>query len=186
MSPLNRVSRRLTCRKARISVLSWTERWSVLCVIGPGSKKSRHQPSCRGRFWTAMIPGLERIEEPLFSPSANEKALVLRQRHPRYVTSIDAGTNTIRIGKQDDLLASEVLASSANWIAFESPPLGICAGAQMRYRHDAAPGIILQVENNRIRFRFDRPQRALTPGQSLVLYDGDLVLGGGIIDKALP
>ena len=121
-----------------------------------------------------------------FFTVGQRKGLGVAAASPRYVTSIDADTNTIRIGSPDDLLASEVLASSANWIAFESPPPELCAGAKMRYRHDAAPGMILPVENNRIRFRFDRPQRALTPGQSLVLYDGDLVLGGGIIDKALP
>ena len=77
-------------------------------------------------------------------------------------------------------------ASAANWIAVETPVAGMRAGAKMRYRHDAASGELLDAPEGRIRFRFDEPQRAVTPGQSLVLYDGDLVLGGGIIDAAIP
>ncbi|OGG46452.1 MAG: tRNA 2-thiouridine(34) synthase MnmA [Candidatus Handelsmanbacteria bacterium RIFCSPLOWO2_12_FULL_64_10] len=105
---------------------------------------------------------------------------------PLYVIDIEPETNTVRVGGQDDLLAREVTASAANWIAVETPVAGMRAGAKMRYRHDAASGELLDAPEGRIRFRFDEPQRAVTPGQSLVLYDGDLVLGGGIIDAAIP
>lgn len=105
---------------------------------------------------------------------------------PLYVIGIEPESNTIRVGGKDDLLAREVLASSVNWIPVVSPAPGARAEAKMRYRHDAAPGELLEAPDGCLRFRFDEPQRAVTPGQSLVLYEGDLVLGGGIIDAAIP
>jgi tRNA-specific 2-thiouridylase len=105
---------------------------------------------------------------------------------PLYVIDIEPETNRVRVGGQDDLLTREATASSANWIACETPEPGTRAEAKMRYRHDAAPGVILSCRDRGLRFRFDAPQRAVTPGQSLVLYDGDLVIGGGIIDAAIP
>ena len=120
-----------------------------------------------------------------FYTVGQRRGLGVAAPEPRYVIAIDPARNAIRVGGTEELLACEVAASSANWIAGEGPSPGTRAEAKMRYRHDASPGTLLACADGNIRFRFDEPQRAITPGQSLVLYQGERLLGGGIIDSAL-
>ena len=103
---------------------------------------------------------------------------------PLYVTNIDAARNRIVVGEQDDLLSKEFTAAGVNWVAFDELGESVRAEVRVRYRHQPAEATITPSENNRVRVKFDEPQRAITPGQATVFYRGDEVVGGGWITKA--
>ena len=109
------------------------------------------------------------------------KGLGIALGEPMFVHSKCAESNTITLCKNDMLFSTTLEAHSINLIAcdFISSPLRVTAKA--RYRHEAAPATVLQTDDDTIRVEFDLPVRAITPGQSVVLYDGDTVIGGGII-----
>ena len=99
-----------------------------------------------------------------------------------FVLKIDAEKNTVTLGTEDLLFSRELTASRFNWICGEPPSGGISCLGRIRYRHREQPAKAYPLSDGRVRVVFDEPQRAITPGQSVVLYDGDEVLGGGIID----
>lgn len=103
---------------------------------------------------------------------------------PVYVTRIDPERNTLRVGGWDDLLGSELMARDVHWIAVEEPIEPIRAEVQIRYRHVPAPALVSPEDHGTVRVCFDLPQRAIAPGQSVVFYQGDTVLGGGVIECA--
>ncbi len=98
-----------------------------------------------------------------------------------YVTALDAETGTVTVGPREALERTTLTASSVNWIS--APPVdGQRVGAQIRHRHPEAPARVWPLAEARARLEFDAPQTAVAPGQAVVLYDGDAVLGGGWID----
>lgn len=102
-----------------------------------------------------------------------------------YVTKIDPTANTVTLSDNDALFARTVEADGVNFIPFDRLNAPLRVQAKARYRHAAQPAVVEQIGPDRIRVTFDRPQRAMTPGQAVVLYDGDIVVGGGTIDKVL-
>ena len=104
-------------------------------------------------------------------------------REPMYVVEIRPETRAIVIGPRAELLGRGVVARELNWLA-EAPAVGQCVGVQVRHR--AAPAIaeIVAREGDSIELALDQPVAAITPGQSLVVYDGERVLGGGIIERS--
>ena len=104
--------------------------------------------------------------------------------HPIYVTRIDPSTNTLWVGERNDVLSRELIAGHLNWIAVEQPKAPMRALAQIRSNHEAAPAAITPLDHGNARVRFDTPQWAVTPGQSVVFYEGDMVVGGGIIEAS--
>jgi tRNA-uridine 2-sulfurtransferase len=105
---------------------------------------------------------------------------------PLYVIEIDAPTNRVVVGHQDELLDREFTAAGVNWVAFDKPSAPVRADVRVRYRHPPAPATITQLNNRPqlgVRVVFDEPQRAITPGQAAVFYRGDEVVGGGWIVK---
>jgi len=97
-----------------------------------------------------------------------------------YVTALDATTNTVHIGTADQLLHHEFIVTDLNWISIDPPAEPFSARVQIRYRHSAAPAKVFPGDGG-VRVVFDSPQRAITPGQSAVFYEGEVVLGGGRI-----
>jgi tRNA-specific 2-thiouridylase len=102
---------------------------------------------------------------------------------PVYVTEIDAAANTVTVGRKADLLRRSLTASGATWLV-DSPTAPIRAHAQIRYSHAAAPALVSPTSQGGVNVRFDEAQPAITPGQAVVFYDNDRVLGGGWIDSA--
>ena len=98
-----------------------------------------------------------------------------------YVTGIDPESNTVTIGSNDDLMKTTLYARKVNLIAMERIETPLRCSAKIRYRHKEQPCTVTQPEEDLLKVVFDEPQRAITPGQSVVLYDGDVVLGGGVI-----
>jgi tRNA-specific 2-thiouridylase len=109
------------------------------------------------------------------------RGIGIADERPLYVISVDAPTNRVTVGSQDELLSSEFTAAGVNWIAIEEPSEPVSADVRVRYRHTAAPATITALLNQRARVVFDEPQRAITPGQATVFYRDDEVVGGGWI-----
>ncbi|HKQ49453.1 MAG TPA: tRNA 2-thiouridine(34) synthase MnmA [Phycisphaerae bacterium] len=101
--------------------------------------------------------------------------------HPIYVTDLDAATATVTVGPQASVLAERASASQMSWL-IERPAAAFRAEVRIRYNHEAAPGAVEPLPEDRVEVRFDEPQWAITPGQAMVIYRGDEVLGGGWID----
>lgn len=100
---------------------------------------------------------------------------------PLYVLGIDAVKNRVMVGEQDELFSSEFIAAGVNWVAYDDPRSSVEARVRIRYRHTEAPARITPLAEGRARVVFAEPQRAITPGQATVFYDGDEVVGGGWI-----
>ena len=100
-----------------------------------------------------------------------------------YVVGIDADQGSVTVGPREALERTELTASAVNWIAGTPPPPGARATAQIRYRHREAAVSITPLPDNRVRAVFDEPQHAVAPGQAVVFYHHDTVLGGGWIEN---
>jgi tRNA-specific 2-thiouridylase len=102
---------------------------------------------------------------------------------PLYVISTDAQSQRVVVGGNDELLVARLVANGVNWISLAGAPAPIRAQVKIRNKH-AAAWATLQAASDplRVEVLFDEPQRAVTPGQGAVFYDGDLVLGGGWIE----
>lgn len=103
---------------------------------------------------------------------------------PRYVCKKDAESNTVVIGKSECLFARRLLATDCNWIAVEKLTAPMRVQAKIRHGHRTQSATLIPDENGTI-VEFDTPQRAISPGQATVWYDGDTVVGGGTIMRAL-
>ncbi|GIW14770.1 MAG: tRNA-specific 2-thiouridylase MnmA [Tepidiforma sp.] len=103
---------------------------------------------------------------------------------PRYVTGIDAERNVVVIGPEEALFADMAEAAEVTWVAGEAPAPGERLEAKARYRAEPAPAELVEAGPGRAVVRFERRQRALTPGQAIAFYRGDEVLGGGTIERA--
>jgi tRNA-uridine 2-sulfurtransferase len=101
---------------------------------------------------------------------------------PLYVLEIDAESGTVTVGPRAALERTTLLASDVNWISIAPPTAWVSISAQIRHRHRPSPGRVRALEHGRAEFAFDAPQSAVTPGQAVVFYDGDIVVGGGWID----
>ena len=112
------------------------------------------------------------------------RGLGLSLPSPMYVLAIDPKANRVILGPSDALFRSELEAEDVQWISGKVPSQPLRCEAQIRYSHKAQPATI-EAEGNRARIVFDEPQRAITPGQAVVLYRGDEVLGGGTILSAV-
>ena len=112
------------------------------------------------------------------------KGLGLSAGIPLYVVDIDAESAVVTVGPRTDLERTTLTASRVNWISGDAPAAAVRAHARIRYRHGEAPATItpVSVEGDRVSVVFDEPQVAITPGQAVVFYDGECVLGGGWID----
>ena len=98
-----------------------------------------------------------------------------------YVTQIDAQNNRIVLGQNQDLFADTLIADQVNYIPFDALTEPMAIQAKIRYAAKPQPGILYPIEDGKAKVVFDQPQRAITKGQAVVFYDGDLVLGGGTI-----
>lgn len=113
------------------------------------------------------------------------KGLNLAMGHPVFVTEIRPKTNEVVIGDSEDVFASALRCSHLNPMSVSGFESGMKVFAKIRYNHKGAPAVIERTGEDELTVRFSEPQRAITPGQAVVFYQGDYVAGGGIIDAAL-
>ncbi|MBI3270844.1 MAG: tRNA 2-thiouridine(34) synthase MnmA [Planctomycetes bacterium] len=107
---------------------------------------------------------------------------------PAYVVQLLPEENVVVVGFGEDLLSAGLVATRSNWVSRGAPELGatVRVAAKIRSHHDPTPATATVLPGGGVRVEFDEPQRAVTPGQAVVLYDGDEVVAGGWIDAALP
>ena len=102
-----------------------------------------------------------------------------------YVVALDPAGNRVIVGEEGEQYRAGLLAERANWVSIPEPAAPFEALARIRSAHHGAEATVEPLASGRLRVRFREPQRAVTPGQAVVLYDGDVVLGGGFIAEAL-
>jgi tRNA-specific 2-thiouridylase len=105
-----------------------------------------------------------------------------------FVVEIEPESRTVVIGPREELLGRGVVAREVNWLV-DAPALGTELSVQIRHRSRPAAGVLVRRDGDEVELALDEPVSAISPGQSMVLYDGDRVLGGGVIERgrrALP
>ncbi len=112
------------------------------------------------------------------------KGLGIALGEPAFVLYKDAEQNRVVLGREEKLFTRRIFAREANWIACEQPPEGLRVSAKTRYSQKEAGAVIHLTEQGFVA-EFDEPQRAATPGQGMVLYDGEVVIGGGTITEGV-
>ena len=113
------------------------------------------------------------------------KGLGLAMGAPVYVCGKDMERNTVTVGPNEALFSDTLIGSGWNWFPFETLAEPIRVSAKARYNQPPQPATVYPLPDGNAKVVFDQPQRALTPGQAVVLYDGDLVIGGGTIAAVL-
>ena len=109
------------------------------------------------------------------------KGLGVASPVPLYVITKDAVRNTLVVGTQEQLGSKELIARDVNWLSGEIPQEPFRAEVKIRYTAKEAEALIMPMEGNQAQVTFDAPQRDITAGQAAVFYQGDTVIGGGII-----
>jgi tRNA-specific 2-thiouridylase len=110
------------------------------------------------------------------------KGLGVSAPAPLYVLKIEAESGQVTVGPRAALEQTALTASGANWIATDAPSGWRPVSAQIRHRHRPATGRVRAIDDDRAEFIFDQPQPAISPGQAVVFYDGNVVVGGAWID----
>ena len=110
------------------------------------------------------------------------KGLGIAFGEPIYVIKKDIESNNIVLGRNPDLFGTKLTATNINLISCDKIIEPMRVKAKIRYNQKEQPATVIQIDENRIEVVFDEPQRAITKGQSVVLYDGDIIVGGGIIE----
>lgn len=113
------------------------------------------------------------------------KGMGIAAPRPLYVVAVDAERNTIVAGENEELYKRRLEATELNWISMEKLGEPRTLRARIRYKHAEAPAKVSPRDEGRVLVEFERAQRAVTPGQAVVFYDGDVVAGGGLIDRVL-
>lgn len=113
------------------------------------------------------------------------KGLGIAAKTPLYVIGLDLAKNQVVVGENKDVFAKELIADDLNWIAVDQIDESIHVTAKIRYGAKEGTAVVQKIGDGAVKVMFDEAQRAVTPGQSVVFYDGDSVIGGGVIVKAL-
>ncbi|MBQ6625576.1 MAG: tRNA 2-thiouridine(34) synthase MnmA, partial [Clostridia bacterium] len=110
------------------------------------------------------------------------KGLGIASTEPYYVIDKDIKNNKVIIGRMEDQFRKSLNVKDVNLIAFDKLDKDLNCNVKIRYKHKETPARLIPIEENKIKVEFSEPQKAITKGQSAVFYDGEYVLGGGIIE----
>ncbi len=113
------------------------------------------------------------------------KGLGIAKGKPLYVTALDDKSNTVYAGYEEDLYRQELIAKDANWISLEVLNKPLPVKAKIRSSHPDTDALIQPESNGTLRVTFVAPQKSLTPGQMVVFYDEDVLVGGAVIERVL-
>ncbi|MFH1625068.1 MAG: tRNA 2-thiouridine(34) synthase MnmA [Pseudomonadota bacterium] len=113
------------------------------------------------------------------------RGLGIPASQPYYVIGFDLQNNSVIVGRDRDLLAKGLIAENLNWISLSDLNSEITASCKIRYRYKEAEATVIPRDDGQVLVRFSTPQKAITPGQAVVFYDGDVVVGGGWIKESI-
>ncbi len=157
-----------------------------ICFVPDGDYASfieryTNQPFLPGRFVDLSGKDLGLHQGIVHYTIGQRKGLGIALGKPTYVVDIDATTNTVVLGGNEDLMQKTLIATDLNWISIPTLTAPMQVTAKARYRQTDQPATIIPHTDGTVEVVFDNPQRAITPGQAIVFYDSDLVVGGGTI-----
>jgi len=109
------------------------------------------------------------------------KGLGIAFGKPMYVVGMDVKNNNVILGDENEVFSDKLVAYDLNFISIDTLEEPMRVKAKIRYSAKEADAVIIPIEKDKVQIKFDIPQRAITPGQSVVFYEGDVVVGGGII-----
>ncbi|MDO9465439.1 MAG: tRNA 2-thiouridine(34) synthase MnmA [bacterium] len=117
----------------------------------------------------------------IFYTIGQRKGMGIADKNPLYVIAIDKKNNAIRAGKEEELYTNELIADNMNFINIGKLETPIKVEAKIRYLHQPSQATVIPLNEGKVKVKFDAPQRAVTPGQAVVFYNGEEVIGGGTI-----
>ena len=120
-----------------------------------------------------------------FYTVGQRRGLGIATGEPLYVVEIDPDRNAIIVGRDSDLYARGLIATDLNWVSVEAISAPFAVTAKIRYNMKDSEALLSPLTEGQVQVVFDKPQRAITPGQAVVLYDGEDVVGGGTIQKVM-
>jgi tRNA-specific 2-thiouridylase len=144
----------------------------------------RHIASAAGKFIDAAGREIGRHQGIYRYTIGQHKGLGLAMGYPVYVTAIDPEANTVRVGTREELYHATLDADNCSFISGETPGSPLAITAKIRYNAPRVPAVLEILDENKVRVRFREPQRAITPGQAVVFYQDDIVLGGATINAS--
>jgi len=174
------------------------KKWGLRVAEKPESQEicfvplGRYPDFLRKRIPEAFLPGpikdlggrtLGRHNGIVHFTIGQRRGLGIAAARPLYVVAIDATSNSVLVGDDRDLYQKSLIAGDLNWTGERKVETGVRVRAKIRYKHEAASATLFPLAKGRVRVEFDRPQRAITPGQSVVFYRRDVVVGGGVIER---
>lgn len=118
-----------------------------------------------------------------FYTIGQRKGIRIASSEPYYVVDKDNQNNRLVVGYSQQALKSKLSAAQPNWIGEEPPKIGLVYDVMVRYRAQPVPSVLTSVSENEFRLELSRSMRGITPGQVAVLYQGEVCLGGGIIEQ---
>ena len=126
----------------------------------------------------------------VFYTIGQRKGIGIADRHPLYVVAINKKTNTIVVGKKEEVYGRELIADKVKFINMKRLEKPMKLEAKIRYLHKASPAMLIPLAKGKVKVKFNQPQWAITPGQAVVFYSlrgkkGDVVIGGGTIMKRI-
>ena len=161
-----------------------------LCFLGEGDYRDfllRNRPEV-----ASPGPILNRAGEQIgehkglaFYTIGQRRGLGITARDPLYVIEKDRARNALIIGRKEELGKSELIAGEVNWVSGKAPEAPFRAQVKIRYKAREAWGAVTPLGGTRAHVGFDEPLRDITPGQAAVFFDGEIVLGGGLIQPPI-
>ncbi len=190
--PLGPYTKSSTHRWARETGLASLlgEESQEICFIPSGNYRQLLRR--RGRWASSPVPGpIKHLNgtvlgqhRGIFNYTVGQRrGLGIASSAPYYVVRLEPETNTVRVGRVEDLYCSRFRVDELNWVSVPAPQQPLPAQVRIRHQHAPADALITPVSEASAEIIFTKPQRAVTPGQSAVFYRGDLVLGGGTISR---
>lgn len=160
-----------------------------ICFVPDGNygkfiMESINRKIYHGNFVDTSGNILGRHKGIIYYTVGQRKGLGITFGKPMFVVGINFSKNEVILGASDEVFSDGLIAEDMNWITIDKIEKPIKIAAKIRYSAKEADAKIYAIENELVEVRFDIPQRAITPGQSVVFYDGDMVLGGGKIVKS--
>ena len=161
-----------------------------ICFVTNGDygdflEKFRGNPYPEGHFVDESGQKLGKHRGIVRYTIGQRKGLGLALKEPMYVVGKDLGKNQVILSTKEGLHSEGLLAYDFNWISMAPPKTEYPVTAKTRYNAKPVPAFVSCEEDGTVKVRFEKPERAVAPGQAVVLYDGDIVVGGGTIKQAL-
>jgi len=163
-----------------------------ICFIPHGDYRDFLQRGLQGNIATIATGGeiVDKAGRPIGRHEGifgftigQRRGIGVPSRRPYYVLRIDPPTNQVVVGYKEDLLAGGLMAHGMHWVSIPPPTKEFRALGKIRYRHAGASCLVTPKSASEVAVQFDEPQEAITPGQALVLYQDDCLLGGGWIGE---